>query len=73
MVDFEQAAGELSSVDEQGLSKVSSLARTQQTLELRIAELEDEVKETKKSTPLYFRGPTTCCYVGVWHIQVGTS
>jgi hypothetical protein len=49
MVDFEQAAGELSSVDEQGLSKVSSLARTQQTLELRIAELEDEVKETKKA------------------------
>ena len=49
MVDFEQAAGELSSVDEQGLSKVSSLARTQQTLELRIAELEDEVAETKKA------------------------
>ena len=39
MVDFETAAEELHSVDEQGLSQVSKLAHIQQVLEQRIESL----------------------------------
>jgi len=48
MVDFEQAASDLTQVDEQGLSRVSQLAKLQQQIEQRIADLEEMVKDAKK-------------------------
>ena len=48
MVDFETAASELSSLDEEGLSRVSKLAQLQQAMEQRIADLEQMVKDQKK-------------------------
>ena len=48
MVDFESAAEELSSVDEQGLSQVSKLAQTQLLLESRISDLEEDLKQAKR-------------------------
>ncbi len=48
MVDFETAAEELHSVDEQGLSQVSKLAHIQQVLEQRIESLEEDLKQAKR-------------------------
>lgn len=48
MLDFENAAQELSAVDESGLSTVSKLAATQLALEQRIKDLEEELKQAKK-------------------------
>lgn len=47
-VDLEDLASELTSLDEQGLSRVSALARQQMLLEQRIADLEAELKETQE-------------------------
>ena len=49
MSDFESIAAELSSVDETGLSSVSKLAQAQLNLEHRIKDLEEELKQTKRS------------------------
>ncbi len=49
MVDFETAAEELHSVDEQGLSQVSKLAHIQQVLEQRIESLEEDLKQAKRA------------------------
>ena len=48
MDDLELAASVLTTIDDQGLSKVSALAQLQKTLEERLADLEEEVKECKK-------------------------
>ena len=49
MSDFESIAAELSSVDETGLSSVSKLAQAQLNLEYRVRDLEEELKQTKRS------------------------
>jgi len=48
MSDLEDIAQELSSVDEEGLSRVSKLANLQLRLEQRVAKLEDETKQAKR-------------------------
>ena len=48
-MDFEDAATDLKTVDEQGLSLVSKLANVQLTLEQRVTQLEDELKQAKRS------------------------
>ena len=48
-MDFEDAATDLKTVDEQGLSLVSKLANGQLTLEQRVTQLEDELKQAKRS------------------------
>ena len=48
-MDFEDVATDLKTVDEQGLSLVSKLANVQLTLEQRVAQLEDELKQAKRS------------------------
>jgi len=48
MVDFESAAQELRSVDETGLSQVSKLANLQLTLEQRVVDLEEQLKDAKR-------------------------
>ena len=47
-MDLEDLASELTSLDEQGLSRVSALARQQVLLEQRIADLEAELKDTQE-------------------------
>ena len=49
MSDFEQAAADLTTLDEKGLSKVSVLAQLQQSMEERVADLEEQIKEAKKA------------------------
>ena len=48
-MDFEDAATDLKTVDEQGLSLVSKLANVQLTLEQRVTQLEDELKQAKRN------------------------
>jgi|TARA_R110000744_G_scaffold196671_3_gene316014 hypothetical protein len=48
MTDFEEAAAELRLVDESGLSQVSKLAQMQLTLEQRLVDLEEELKQAKR-------------------------
>ena len=48
-MDFEDAATDLKTVDEQGLSLVSKLANVQRTLEQRVTQLEDELKQAKRN------------------------
>ena len=48
MSGFEDVAQELSSVDEEGLSRVSKLANIQLRLERRVAELDTELKQAKR-------------------------
>lgn len=48
MLDFENVAGELQNLEEDGLSRVASLVRQQLALERRCADLEDELKRTQK-------------------------
>ena len=48
MSGFEDVAQELSSVDEEGLSRVSKLANIQLRLERRVAELDAELKQAKR-------------------------
>ena len=47
--DFESVAEQFSAINEDGMSRVSKLARLQLTLEERVKTLEEEVKETKRS------------------------
>ncbi|MAG59265.1 hypothetical protein CMO96_00525 [Candidatus Woesebacteria bacterium] len=48
MSDFEDIAQELSSVDEEGLSRVSKLANLQLRLEQKVADLDAEHKQAKR-------------------------
>ena len=48
MSSFENVAEELSAVTEVGLSKVSKLANLQVTLEQRVKDLEEELKQVKR-------------------------
>ena len=48
MSGFEDVAQELSSVDEEGLSRVSKLANIQLRLVRRVAELDAELKQAKR-------------------------
>ena len=48
MSSFENVAEELSTVTETGLSKVSKLANLQVTLEQRVKDLEEELKQVKR-------------------------
>ena len=47
--DFESVAEQFSAINEDGMSRVSKLARLQLTLEERVKALEEDVKETKRS------------------------
>ena len=47
--DFESIASELSSIDEDGMSRVSNLANIQLTLEDRVKTLDEELKAAKKN------------------------
>ena len=47
-MDFEDVATDLKTVDEQGLSLVSKLANLQLTIEQRIAQLEEDLKQAKR-------------------------
>ena len=47
--DFESVAEQFSAINEDGMSRVSKLARLQLTLEERVKTYEEEVKETKRS------------------------
>jgi len=48
MVEFEDIAKELSSVDDSGLNRVSKLAHNQLRLEKRVADLDAELKQAKR-------------------------
>ena len=47
-MDFESVAGDLSSIDKSGISTISNLCKQQITLETRIADLEQELKDAKQ-------------------------
>ena len=47
--DFESIASELSSIDEDGMSRVSNLANMQLALEDRVKALDEELKTAKKN------------------------
>ena len=47
-MDFESVAGDLTSINQSGISTVSNLCKQQITLEQRVADLELELKETKR-------------------------
>ena len=47
-MDFESVAGDLTSINQSGISTVSNLSKQQIALELRIADLELELKEAKR-------------------------
>ena len=47
MSSFEDVANELSTVDEEGLSRVSKLANTQLTLERHVQDIEEQLKQAK--------------------------
>lgn len=49
MSGFEELAGELSTVDESGMSRMAKLARQQLQLEKRLEELDEEMKEVARS------------------------
>lgn len=49
MSGFEELAGELSVVDESGMSRMAKLARDQLQLEQRLVELEEEMKEVART------------------------
>lgn len=49
MSSFEELAGELSAVDESGVSRMAKLARQQLQLEQRLVELEEETKDVARS------------------------
>jgi hypothetical protein len=48
MTSFEEVANELSTVDEEGLSRVGKLAQTQLVLERRVQDIEEELKQAKR-------------------------
>ena len=48
-MDFEDTATDLKTVDEKGLSLVSKLASLQLTLEQQVAQLEEDLKQAKRS------------------------
>ena len=48
MSSFEDVANELSTVDEEGLSRVSKLANTQLTLERHVQDIEEQLKQAKR-------------------------
>tara|TARA_R100000664_G_C2759810_1_gene150012 strand:+ start:5289 stop:5834 length:546 start_codon:yes stop_codon:yes gene_type:complete len=47
-MDFESVAGDLTSINQSGISTVSNLSKQQIALELRIADLEQELKDAKR-------------------------
>ena len=47
-MDFESVAGDLSSLVKSGISTISNLCKQQITLETRIADLEQELKDAKQ-------------------------
>lgn len=49
MNSFEELAGELSTVDESGVSRMAKLARQQLQLQQRLEELEQEAKEVARN------------------------
>tara|TARA_B100000085_G_scaffold284346_1_gene317215 strand:- start:310 stop:858 length:549 start_codon:yes stop_codon:yes gene_type:complete len=48
MQDFESVASDLTSLDKSGISTISNLCKQQLTLEQRIADLEQELKDAKQ-------------------------
>ena len=47
-MDFESVAGDLTSINQSGISTVSNLCKQQIALEKRIADLELELKDAKR-------------------------
>ena len=47
-MDFESVAGNLTSINQSGISTISNLCKQQVALEQRIADLEQELKDTKR-------------------------
>lgn len=47
-MDFESVAGDLTSINQSGISTISNLCKQQLALEKRIADLEEELKDTKR-------------------------
>lgn len=47
-MDFESVAGNLTSINQSGISTISNLCKQQLALEKRIADLEEELKDTKR-------------------------
>jgi len=47
-MDFESVAGDLTSINQSGISTISNLCKQQLALEKRIADLEEELKDAKR-------------------------